>query len=66
MKYQSEKKPLREFAILFKTGRESYLLEAKLNKAGIPYVKHGGPKFINSRKQKLPPIEPPLDLQERI
>ena len=47
MKYQSEKKPLREFAILFKTGRESYLLEAKLNKAGIPYVKHGGPKFMD-------------------
>ena len=47
VKYQSEEKPLHEFAVLFKTGRESYLLEAKLNKAGIPYVKHGGPKFMD-------------------
>lgn len=47
VKYQSEEKPLHEFAVLFKTGRESYLLEAKLNKLGIPYVKQGGPKFMD-------------------
>ena len=47
IKYKSEGKPLREFAVLFKTGRESYILEAMLNKAGIPFVKHGGPKFMD-------------------
>lgn len=47
VKYRAQGKALNEFAVLFKTGRESYILEAMLNRAGIPFIKRGGPKFMD-------------------
>lgn len=40
--------PLQDMAVLFRSGYISYDLEIELNKAGIPYRKFGGIKFIET------------------
>ena len=39
---------LQEFAVLFRAAYHSFELEAELTRQGIPYVKHGGFKFLES------------------
>jgi DNA helicase-2/ATP-dependent DNA helicase PcrA len=40
--------PLRETAVLFRAGFHSFDLEGELTRNGIPYVKYGGFKFLES------------------
>lgn len=47
LKYKQTGKPLSEYAVLFKTGKETYALESLLKGKGIPYIKRGGPKFFD-------------------
>ena len=46
--YLSEGIPLREMAVLFRAAYHSFELEVELAKEGIPYVKYGGFKFLES------------------
>jgi ATP-dependent DNA helicase UvrD/PcrA len=39
---------LKDFAVLFRAAYHSFELEAELTRQGIPYVKHGGFKFLES------------------
>ena len=41
-------RPLRELSVLFRAGYHSFELEAELTRQGIPYVKYGGFKFLES------------------
>lgn len=43
-----EGKSLEDFAVLFRAGYHSFELEAALTRQGIPYVKYGGFKFLES------------------
>ncbi|MDQ7783525.1 MAG: ATP-dependent helicase [Desulfomonilaceae bacterium] len=40
--------PLRDIAVLFRAGFHSFDLEGELARNGIPYVKYGGMKFLES------------------
>ncbi len=44
--------PLQEMAVLFRASFHSFDLEVALNRAGIPFVKYGGFKFIESAHVK--------------
>jgi DNA helicase-2/ATP-dependent DNA helicase PcrA len=44
--------PLSEIAVLFRSGWHSNELEIELNNRGIPYVKYGGVKFVESAHVK--------------
>ncbi|MEW6349670.1 MAG: ATP-dependent helicase [Thermodesulfobacteriota bacterium] len=44
--------PLREVAVLFRAGFHSFDLEGELTRNDVPYVKHGGFKFLESRHIK--------------
>ncbi len=44
--------PLRELAVLFRAGFHSFDLEGELTRNNVPYVKHGGFKFLESRHIK--------------
>lgn len=39
---------LRDIAVLFRSGRDSYDLESELNRRNIPFVKYGGQKFAEA------------------
>lgn len=41
-------RPLRDLSVLFRAGYHSFELEAELTRQGIPYVKYGGFKFLES------------------
>ncbi|MBN2124415.1 MAG: DUF3553 domain-containing protein [Deltaproteobacteria bacterium] len=41
-------RPLRDMAVLFRAAYHSFELEAELTRQGIPYVKYGGFKFMES------------------
>jgi len=41
-------RPLSDLAVLFRAGYHSFELEAELTRHGIPYVKYGGFKFLES------------------
>jgi len=41
-------RPLSDLAVLFRAGYHSFELEAELTRQGIPYVKYGGFKFLES------------------
>jgi DNA helicase-2/ATP-dependent DNA helicase PcrA len=41
-------RPISDFAVLFRAGYHSFELEAELTRQGIPYVKYGGFKFLES------------------
>ncbi|MCD4760557.1 ATP-dependent helicase [bacterium] len=43
-----EGRSIKDFAVLFRAGYHSFELEAALTRQGIPYVKHGGFKFLES------------------
>ncbi|WP_035219111.1 ATP-dependent helicase [Desulfatibacillum aliphaticivorans] len=45
---QSQEIPLREIAVLFRAGYQSFDLEVELTRAGIKFVKYGGFKFMES------------------
>lgn len=44
--------PLSEQAVLFRNADHSAELEVQLNRCGIPFVKRGGPKFLEQRHIK--------------
>jgi DNA helicase-2/ATP-dependent DNA helicase PcrA len=44
--------PLSDIAVLFRSGWHSNALEIELNNRGIPYVKYGGLKFVESAHVK--------------
>lgn len=44
--------PLRDIAVLFRAGFHSFDLEGELTRSGIPYVKYGGFKFLESQHIK--------------
>ncbi len=46
------KVPLNQMAVLFRSSRNSYQLELELNKRGIPFVKHGGFKLVETAHVK--------------
>ncbi len=59
--------PLNEIAVLFRSSFHSFELEIELNKAGIPYIKVGGMKFVEAAHIKdliafLRISENPLDM----
>ena len=41
-------RPITDFAVLFRAGYHSFELEAELTRQGVPYVKYGGFKFLES------------------
>jgi len=41
-------RPLSDFAVLFRAAYHSFELEAELTRQGLPYVKYGGFKFLES------------------
>lgn len=41
-------RPLSDFAVLFRAGYHSFQLEVELARRGVPYVKYGGFKFLES------------------
>ncbi|MBW1816493.1 MAG: DUF3553 domain-containing protein [Deltaproteobacteria bacterium] len=41
-------RPITDFAVLFRAGYHSFELEAELTRQGMPYVKYGGFKFLES------------------
>ena len=43
-----EGQSIKDFAVLFRAGYHSFELEAALTRQGIPYVKYGGFKFLES------------------
>ena len=47
-----QKKPLSEFAILYRSSRQTRHLETELQRLGIPYKKDGGLKFNESAHMK--------------
>jgi DNA helicase-2/ATP-dependent DNA helicase PcrA len=58
--------PLRQQAVLFRTGHHSDMLELELTRRNIPFVKYGGLKFLESAHIKdvlslLRLLENPLD-----
>ena len=48
LELREEEVPLNEMAVLFRSSFHSFDLEIELNKAGIPYVKYGGFKFMET------------------
>ncbi len=44
----SEGLKLPEIAVLFRAGFHSFDLEVELNRRGVPYVKHGGVRFVEA------------------
>ncbi len=40
--------PLKEIAVLFRNGRDSFDLEVELNRKNVPFVKYGGQKFTEA------------------
>ena len=44
--------PMKKQAVLFRSSHHSDLLEVELTRRGIPYVKHGGLKFLESTHVK--------------
>lgn len=47
-KHIQQGRPISDIAVLFRAGYHSFELEAKLTREGIPYVKYGGFKFLES------------------
>lgn len=45
---RSEGVPLREIGVLFRASRHAFALEVELGSLGIPYVKYGGFRFMES------------------
>jgi DNA helicase II / ATP-dependent DNA helicase PcrA len=48
LEYREQGTPLRQQAVLFRTGHHSDLLELELTRRNIPFVKYGGLKFLES------------------
>lgn len=44
----SQGRSIRDFAILFRAGHHSFELEVELARQGVPFVKYGGFKFVES------------------
>ncbi len=67
LELREEGVPLDEIAVLFRSSFLSFDLEIELNKAGIPYVKYGGFKFMETAHIKdlvayLKVLENPRDV----
>jgi DNA helicase II / ATP-dependent DNA helicase PcrA len=48
LEHREQGTPLRQQAVLFRTGHHSDLLELELTRRNIPFVKYGGLKFLES------------------
>lgn len=48
LRWREEGLPLRRQAVLFRTGGHASALELELTRRGIPFVKHGGLRFLES------------------
>jgi DNA helicase II / ATP-dependent DNA helicase PcrA len=48
LELREEEVPLRDIAVLFRSSFHSFDLEIELNRAGIPYIKYGGFKFMET------------------
>lgn len=44
--------PLKDTAVLFRNGRDSFDLEIELNRSKIPFIKYGGQKFAEAAHMK--------------
>jgi DNA helicase-2/ATP-dependent DNA helicase PcrA len=52
LEHREQGVPLRQQAVLFRTGHHSDLLELELTRRNIPFVKYGGLKFLESAHVK--------------